>query len=533
MSMIGFSPQILGREQRPPLFHGTADITWDGKYLWVSSRDSYGEPPITTIAAGSNGVSLPQSVINVVSSSNFTTGGTIYVRTSAGIQAVNHTSTNFPTNNQFTGCTGGAGVMTTGNIVDQDQGLDKVVWVLDPSTGIPRTIAKIDLNSYPGRVVRGLNVSNNGLYVYVCLAGYDSTVGGNPAQQCSCLVIDKSTFQVVGNARVTSALIGGPSFYAGGRAVFAVDDGHDHLWVVNSNQSNGNAVERFSLTTVLANGTSPTSSAQVVNVVQPHHAEELVLGSDGYLYTGGSDESSGASRINPTTGAITHSATTGTLLWGPKFFLGALWGGDFNFNLVRCDPTQFGLAGFVTDKVAVPGCTTSLGGIACDGTYIWTAGGFNSTSTSLAAPSIGQSFPQSTITVSSTTNFPSSGSILVPVGVGGLTPVLYTNKTSTTFTGCTGGFGTMTSGTVQSRRVLISKFSATGGSVAVVTTVAAYVPTTSGQGIQNLVYDGSRYIYGVQRVLSGLSAIIRIDTTPGSEKVDLVWPTGGSQSQSY
>lgn len=69
----------------------------------------------TTITASSNGVSLPTSTINVVSTAGFATSGIINVTTSAGSQAVSYTGT---TGTTFTGCTGGTGTMSTGGFVD-------------------------------------------------------------------------------------------------------------------------------------------------------------------------------------------------------------------------------------------------------------------------------------------------------------------------------------------------------------------------------------------------------------------------------
>lgn len=71
--------------------------------------------PVTTIAAGSNGATLPQATINVASTTGFATSGTIYVNTSTGVSTVNYTGLSGGT--QFTGCTGGTGVMSTGGAV--------------------------------------------------------------------------------------------------------------------------------------------------------------------------------------------------------------------------------------------------------------------------------------------------------------------------------------------------------------------------------------------------------------------------------
>lgn len=66
---------------------------------------------------------------------------------------------------------------------------------------------------------------------------------------------------------------------------------------------------------------------------------------------------------------------------------------------------------------------------------------FASASTTLTAT---QMLPTATLTVVSTTGFPTNGSLLV----GGAQVVNYTGITSTTFTGCTGGIGTFAGGTI-------------------------------------------------------------------------------------
>lgn len=65
----------------------------------------------SAIAAGSNGATLPQSTINVGSTTGFPASGTIYVSTSAGVQIVRYSGTTATT---FNNCTGGTGTMTAG-----------------------------------------------------------------------------------------------------------------------------------------------------------------------------------------------------------------------------------------------------------------------------------------------------------------------------------------------------------------------------------------------------------------------------------
>ena len=68
----------------------------------------------TTIAAGSNGATLPQSTINVASTTGFPSSGTISLLTGTGMQVVTYTGV---TSTTFTGCTGGGGSMSTGTPV--------------------------------------------------------------------------------------------------------------------------------------------------------------------------------------------------------------------------------------------------------------------------------------------------------------------------------------------------------------------------------------------------------------------------------
>jgi hypothetical protein len=64
--------------------------------------------------------------------------------------------------------------------------------------------------------------------------------------------------------------------------------------------------------------------------------------------------------------------------------------------------------------------------------------------TTIAAGSNGQTLPQATINVISTTGFPNSGTINVTTAANTPQVVTYTGKTPTSFTGCSGGTGAMT-----------------------------------------------------------------------------------------
>ncbi len=97
----------------------------------------------TTIASGSNNIALPQSTINVASTAGFPgspNGGIIYVTTNQGIQLVTYTAT---TGTAFTGCSGGFGYMATGNSVFAGFSPTGIVYVTT-NTGVHQV-------SYTGR----------------------------------------------------------------------------------------------------------------------------------------------------------------------------------------------------------------------------------------------------------------------------------------------------------------------------------------------------------------------------------------------
>jgi len=68
----------------------------------------------TTIAAASNGASLPQGTINVASTSGASSSGAAFVVTSTGMQMILYTGITATT---LTGCTQGTGTMATGGAV--------------------------------------------------------------------------------------------------------------------------------------------------------------------------------------------------------------------------------------------------------------------------------------------------------------------------------------------------------------------------------------------------------------------------------
>jgi hypothetical protein len=85
----------------------------------------------TTIAAGSNGVSLPTGTINVASTTGFPASGALLIVTSTGLQKVDYTGSTATT---FTGCTGGTGTMSTGGLVTNVTATAQDILTIDVTT---------------------------------------------------------------------------------------------------------------------------------------------------------------------------------------------------------------------------------------------------------------------------------------------------------------------------------------------------------------------------------------------------------------
>ncbi|NUR02467.1 MAG: hypothetical protein HOY79_39820 [Streptomyces sp.] len=87
-------------------------------YLTAGGTLPFGGPAqvATSVASASNAVALPVAAINLVSSAGLATAGQTTILTSAGAQQVTYTGI---TGNQLTGCSGGVGIMYTGNKVTQ------------------------------------------------------------------------------------------------------------------------------------------------------------------------------------------------------------------------------------------------------------------------------------------------------------------------------------------------------------------------------------------------------------------------------
>jgi hypothetical protein len=182
----GFSTNgVLAQQTLPPAFAGIGLDIYFERIVYESGLTSFlkidprgtitslirlldmtiADQPLsaTTIAAGSNGQSLPQSTINVASTSAFRqfptlpTSGSIQVTTSTGAQNVNYTGM---TATSFTGCTGGTGTMSTGGAVASTVYIMDGVYQTEP--GVIQNVKIYGESIFFGNGIFGPNVDKAG-----------------------------------------------------------------------------------------------------------------------------------------------------------------------------------------------------------------------------------------------------------------------------------------------------------------------------------------------------------------------------------
>jgi hypothetical protein len=163
--------------------------------------------------------------------------------------------------------------------------------------------------------------------------------------------------------------------------------------------------------------------------------------------------------------------------------------------------------------------------------------------TMIAAASDGDELPQATINVDDTTNFPSSGALLV-TSSGGQQNVEYTGITATTFTGCTGGVGTINTGnevrdvSPNVQDLVRLELTPQGGALIIIS--AASTQTTNNQIayfqilVDNLVIRGGA-ASGNGGAPGGSTVIgLKLDNVPAGDHVAVLrWRISGGSSELY
>jgi hypothetical protein len=135
----GVDFEVGGGIQRPIQVHNCGS---EGSSQMVVAHGA-----LTTIAAGSGGMNLPQSTINVVSTAGFPSAGLVTVATTTGLQSVVYSGR---TGTTLTGCTGGSGTMSIGGSVisNTDNTQNLALWCDHyDKKGLPASGSMLDLTS--------------------------------------------------------------------------------------------------------------------------------------------------------------------------------------------------------------------------------------------------------------------------------------------------------------------------------------------------------------------------------------------------
>jgi RHS repeat-associated protein len=317
-------------------------------------------PAMTTVTSGA---SLPQSTIDVGSTTGFSTSLPLAVPTTAGIQAVTCTGTSSGPP-AFTGCSGGSGTMSGG------------VTILQAGTAPTR-----GSDPWPGAAVTIYDGSGNSIFTVTALGDVSQTDYTAPTDG-------------VGPGELPYCTIDAVEYNAG-------------ITCPSTPPTSPPTGEVKDYTTTIYN-----SAGFVTSSTNPNG------GTTSYTY-----ESS-----NPTLVA-TETDPDGDVTTNTYNSVGQLIQKVESFETYSSTSiTAYDSAGRVYCTIAA--LAYSEGDTTCPVVTVLTSA---------------VSLPQSTIDVASTTGFSTSGYLAVPTTTG-IESVTCTGSTSTTFTGCTGGSGTMPAG---------------------------------------------------------------------------------------
>jgi hypothetical protein len=456
----------------------------------------------TTVAAGSDGQSLPQATINVATAAAFRTSGKALVETDAGQQVVTYAG---KTGTTLTGCAGGSGAMSTGGTVRQtievgtgEQTLDFPRGSALDITGVasftPHLVAAADQQIFKGTgfpVFTSPVVGGTPLYWFG--ANGDRVADNKPV-----LVRAHSAAQNViyasGEFRVTSGVFGTPNlsthhFERGASLVFEstadatiaagsnglslpqatinVDDATDFDadGAIRVRTSTGTQVVTYAgktgtSFTGCSGGTGVMSTGGRVTPCAVLHGNVDALPDQMILQTSGT-----ASFALPDVDAVHpgwHNAqfdgvTVDSAAWQASHDSLPAAGGTIRARagtsvangLVfdREVRLEFDHGGITSDGSEADIIRTNANlfveGLAQHATKLFTSP--YAKTTTVAVASNGASLPQATINVASTAGFPTVGIMRVATS-GGVQEVRWTGLTGTSFTGCTGGTGVMSTG---------------------------------------------------------------------------------------
>lgn len=368
--------------------------------------------PSTTIASGSDTAALPQATINVASTTNFASSGTIFVNTSNGRQAVTYTGV---TSTTFTGCTGGTGTMSTGGVVVGQT----------PVTGFLSATDKRHVDDVVNTCVADWPAAAARFFAVDYDGGSDSNAGFSDVSGAAAGLVAKKTFKGLETIL--------PKNGAGRKAVVMIK-ARTSGYVAGVSRSD-NYKNEAGLDTlfgepggnfVFTGGTAVFDQISDYRALFVRGTSSTPDGVIAFLHNTADKQCSGG-QIMPGTSA------TGYRITAVSGIVGTLNSAN-TFTFVKNDE---------------PGSPPDLTTIGEEPFLIMKRIRFGNqavATTTIAVASNGLSLPQATINVVSTAGFSATGATISVVTGAGLQFVSYTGLTGTSFTGCTGGTGLMSTG---------------------------------------------------------------------------------------
>jgi hypothetical protein len=413
-------------------------------------------PATTTISSTSNNVSLPQATINVVSTTGFPSGGYIYVNTSEGTQIVSYTGITAAT---FTGCTGGIGSMITGASV--------FITFAQSGTINVTTGAGNQLVTYTGITTTSFTGCSGGTGLMTT-----GNAVSNPIQLSTTVA---NVYSNLGSVNVSGVL---------GNSAANGLYGAGSTWVVTT--------PSYSISNAFTFGTTLSFPSNGATLPQA-----TINASSAAPWT----TTTGVQALPQATINVAATATASTTIAA----------GSTGQSLPQGTINVASNVGFPTSG---------------------TINVFTTATTSIALGSSGATLPQTTLFVASTAGFPASGTLTVVSGAGNQT-VTYTGITNASFTGCSGGTGLLTFGnSVTSSTPVTQTVTYTGlsGTTQFTGCLGGFGTMTTGNTVNNTGFFVNFPTAGQLYIVTGNGA--QLITYTGVGATTLTGCTGGSGSTS-
>ncbi len=435
--------------------------------------------PVTTIASGSNNVTLPTGTVNVVSNLGFPSAGVISIATtSSAPQLVSYTGTSGST--QFTGCTGGIGTMTTGGAVNITAS-DMTLSLQTDALGLASTLNTVFdssinlLSAVNASLETGLGQWNNETNVVVSQTTTQA-LDGTTALKMSSVAAGTMTTAAVG-INGTTAIPVTPGLAYSASAWFRADtslvrncqmaihwynlDGSLNSTSVTGTNTTDDPAQW--LQSSVTNITAPTGVAFATPqiIVQSTAAAGEIHYVDQIMFNQGTSVTwTIPSAIARDTAANwVPNQWAGLQVWIPSLSAQTPYTATVLSNTVN----TLTMTGSWLPTLPSNGTQFVIYGTPSGTSLASTLIPFDFIPTGITTINGGAtSLPAATITVASTSGFLPYGQILVTNTQGQPQLVNYTGITSTTFTGCQFGIGSMaTGGTVVAARQLSVPLNAT------------------------------------------------------------------------